>query len=452
MDTLRRVKMEDSRSTVPPVNDDDLEEFSFIFRTYKIRFYGLTVIALSNIASSLNWLAVAPVPEPSNSFFNNCGLTTINWFSNVFMLVYLLAGPLSSWVYERWSIKLGIVIGAVLQTIGAWLRYFSTFVSDPTGRLALSLIGQVICAVGQPFILNVCTPYAALWFSADGRGTASMVGGVANAIGMAIASLIIPALVTDADSLPLGFLVIACITTGFALPVFFIPKKPKTPPSFSASSKDKFALTFKESIIQLLTNWNFLIVVVAFGVLCGLSSALTSVFAQIVTPYGYNDDEAGYLGAAFIIAGLVGAICAGIFIDKTGRHKILIKIFVPIIGCLYLAFYFVVSKNVGYGAIAAVVALMGFFTFSLLPVALELSIESTYPISEAISSSMLWMASQVLGLVLLIVMDALRNPDGKMNRSLIFAVCIVFPISILTTIYNSPNKRIEFEEKNRGQR
>lgn len=88
--------------------DEDLEELSFIFKTYKIRFFGLTVIALSNIASSLNWLSVAPVPDYSSAFFNNIGLSAINWFANVFMLVYLIAGPASSWVYEHWGIKTGV--------------------------------------------------------------------------------------------------------------------------------------------------------------------------------------------------------------------------------------------------------------------------------------------------------------------------------------------------------
>lgn len=88
--------------------EENLEEESIIFRTYKIRFFGLAMIALANIASSLNWLVVAPVPDYSDTFFGNVGLTAINWFSNIFMLIYLFAGPLSSWVYDRWSIKLGV--------------------------------------------------------------------------------------------------------------------------------------------------------------------------------------------------------------------------------------------------------------------------------------------------------------------------------------------------------
>ncbi|KAI8093974.1 major facilitator superfamily domain-containing protein [Thamnidium elegans] len=429
--------------------DEDLEEMSFIFKTYKIRFFGLTVIALSNIVSSMNWLSVAPVPDSSKEFLG-ISLTEINWFSNVFMLVYLFAGPLSSWSYDRFGIKLGLVIGAVLQALGAWLRYFSVFVNDPTGRFALAMIGQVVCAIGQPFILNICTPYAALWFSADGRGTATMVGGIANSIGMAVASLILPAIVTSADTVPTGFLVIACATTACAIPAFFVPKKPKSPPSYSASSKNKFAISFGQSLRELASNWNYLIIMVSFGVLCGLASAFTSILTQIVAPYGISADDAGFLGAAFIIAGLVGAIITGIFIDKTGRHKLVMKIYVPIDGALYLAFYFVVIKELGYDAMMAICVLLGFFTFSLLPVCLELSVESSYPISESISSSLLWMCSQVLGLIILSVMDALRDAQNKYTNGLIFVTCVAFPITILTTIYNSPNKRLEFEERNKG--
>lgn len=78
------------------------------YRTYPIRFYGLTVIGLLNIASSLCWLSVAPVPDYASEYFGGASLSVINWFSNVFMLTYLVAGPLSSIVYDRWNIKIGV--------------------------------------------------------------------------------------------------------------------------------------------------------------------------------------------------------------------------------------------------------------------------------------------------------------------------------------------------------
>jgi FLVCR family MFS transporter 7 len=91
--------------------EENIEQvYDIAYKTYKIRFYGLVVIALANIASSLNWYSVAPVPDLASTYFDNIGLSAINWFSNVFMLCYLIAGPISSWVFTHSSVKLGVNI------------------------------------------------------------------------------------------------------------------------------------------------------------------------------------------------------------------------------------------------------------------------------------------------------------------------------------------------------
>ncbi|ORZ06032.1 major facilitator superfamily domain-containing protein [Absidia repens] len=420
------------------------------YQTYPIRFYGLTLICILNIISSINWLCVAPVPDYANAFFNDVGLTTVNWFSNLFLLIYIVAGPLSSYVFYRFSIKTGLLIGCGLQVLGAWLRYFSTFVKDPTGRIALALLGQLICGFGQPFILNASTPYSSLWFSPKERSTASMAGGLANTVGMAIGDLIVPIMVPDEFSIPFNFLIIACITTGLGIPTIFIPRQPKTPPSFSASTHAERRQPLLKTLWTLLTNYNFLIIAVTFGILCGLASTVTSMLPQIVQPYGISYDEASYLGVAFIVAGIIGAIATGIFIDRTKLHKWVLRLYVPIVGFLYLALLMVVKKD-NYDVIIAICAILGFFMFSLLPVALELSIECTYPISETISSSSLWMCSQVLGLIFLVALNALRDdngdPPGNIRKGLILATCVAMPTMIFTTIYNSPNKRMDVEKE-----
>ncbi|ORZ03421.1 major facilitator superfamily domain-containing protein [Syncephalastrum racemosum] len=425
-----------------------------LYREYPVRFYGLMLIGLLNIASSMSWLSVAPVPDIASSYFGNASLTIVNWFSNVFMLVYLVAGPLSSFVYEKWSIKFGLIIGAVLQTVGSWLRFFSWFVHDGTGRLALALIGQVICAFGQPFILNAATPYAALWFAPDGRSSATIVGGLTNAVGMAIASLVLPALVTDVDEMWTGFLLIACLTTGFTIPTLFIPKAPKTPPSPTADKHEEERIPFLRSLYLLAVNYNFLLILITFGVLCGLFTTVSSVMAQITRPYNISDDEAGYISAGLVVAGIVGAVVMGIFLDKTKRYMLVLRTFVPILGFMYLAFLFVVKED-NFGPIMAVAVVQGFFTFSLLPVALDLSVECSYPVSESISSPLLWLCSQVFGLVILVGMDALRegndaNPPQNMRRALIMAAGLSMPMMLCAFVYNSRNKRLESEAERRA--
>jgi hypothetical protein len=59
------------------------------------------------------------------------------------------------------------------------------------------------------------------------------------------------------------------------------------------------------------------------------------------------------------------------------------------------------------------------------------------------------MGNQVLSFIIMQVVNALRNSDGTYTRGHIFAACIVCPFSILSTMYNSPNKRTEFEKRNK---
>ncbi|KAI8342364.1 major facilitator superfamily domain-containing protein [Chlamydoabsidia padenii] len=299
------------------------------------------------------------------------------------------------------------------------------------------MVGLTFCAFGLPFILNASTPYASLWFDPKERSTASMAGGLANTVGIAIADIIVPSMVPNAKSIEFNFLIIACITTGFGIPTIFVPQKPKTPPSYSALTHDERRETFKKTIWTLLSNYNFLVIFICFGILCSIASVIVSMLPQIVQPYGVSYDEAGYLGVAFILAGIVGAIVTGQFIDRTKMHKLVLRIYVPIAGFMHLALLLVVKKD-NYTVIMVICAILGFFIFSLLPVALELSVECSYPVSETISSASLWMCSQVISLVFLLAMNALRDDD---------AACFAMPTMILVYFYNSPNKRMDAENR-----
>ncbi|KAH8552673.1 major facilitator superfamily domain-containing protein [Umbelopsis sp. PMI_123] len=315
-------------------------------------------------------------------------------------------------------------------------------------RVNLSCILQILCALAQPFILNASTPYAATWFTPAARATANMAGSISNPVGVALADLIIPALIVDESSLPFGCLIVACITTGVALPTVFIPARPRTPPSPSASRVEK--RPYLSDLKLLLTNKYYLVLLFCFAVFVGIFNAMSTLLNQIVTPYGYSNDDAGFMGVAMIVGGLVGAICMSIFVDKTKLHKITIKVALFLSGVIYLVFLFVVKAN-NFAAIMVVCALIGILNFSALPVGLELGVECSYPVAESASSSTLWASSQILGLIFIEVMDALRYPDnqgdpnGNMRRALILVAVFALVAGTSALLYRSRNYRMESE-------
>lgn len=66
----------------------------------------------------------------------------------------------------------------------------------------------------------------------------------------------------------------------------------------------------------LFSNRDYVILFIAFSIGVGFFNSLMTLLNQIVSPFGYSNDDAGTFGAVFIVAGLIGAgiIGKGVFI------------------------------------------------------------------------------------------------------------------------------------------
>lgn len=190
----------------------------------------------------------------------------------------------------------------------------------------------------------------------------------------------------------------ACITTAIAIPTLFIPPAPPTPPSPSAAANSRNdRRPYLADLKLLLTNKYYLVLLFCFAIFVGIFNAMSTLLNQIVTPYGYSDDQAGYMGVAMILGGLIGAIAMAIFVDKTKLHKAALKTTLFLSGIMYLVLYFVGKRQKGIWnmppcirfndmfnflvkennltTIIAICALIGILNFSALPVGLELGVE-----------------------------------------------------------------------------
>ena len=72
---------------------------------------------------------------------------------------------------------------------------------------------------------------------------------------------------------------------------------------------------------------------------------------------------------------------------------------------------------------------------------------ATFPVPESISTSLLWQMAQVIGFLLVLIMDNFRDPNGNppnnMFKALIFQAAISGVCVILCGIYNGPMRRTE---------
>eukprot|EP00058_Branchiostoma_floridae_P023411 XP_002608901.1 hypothetical protein BRAFLDRAFT_124244 [Branchiostoma floridae] len=324
---------------------------------------------LQSLQKALIWLSFAPIADQTAEFYN-VSLTTVNWLSLVYMIASIPLGLLATWLLDTLGLRAGIILASSLNLIGPVLRVVSAIPMDMSDsvRFPLVLIGQTIAAVAQPFIIESPAKVAAVWFAQNERATANMIGSMSNPLGLLLANVLSPALITT----------------------------------------DKHTAT--DFIVLLARNGQYWVLCVVFGSGLGLFSTLTTILEQVLCPRGYDDSISGLCAALMIICGVVGAGVAGVFVDKTKMFQEVVKVSYAMAGIGFVVLA-VLTRYRNLDAVMVVAAgIFGFFGFALYPISLELAVEVSYPVAEATSAGLLVVSGQIQGIILVFLAQALAQP------------------------------------------
>ncbi|KAJ5983500.1 MFS-type transporter [Penicillium waksmanii] len=404
------------------------------FRVYKRRFWGLAQLVLLNIVVSWDWLTFSSISTTTAEYFQ-VSESAINWLSTGYLFAFCVASPFVIWVLNKGGPKPAIITTASLLLVGNWLRYAGTKANG--GIFGLTMFAQILIGLAQPFCLCAPTRYSDLWFSDKGRTSATAVASLANPLGAAIGQLVGSEWATKPSDIPNMVLYISIISSVAAIPSFFIPAAPPTPPSASSAIP---RTPLRLATRQLLGTLEFWLILVPFAVYVGFFNSVSSLLNQILSPYGASETDAGIAGAILIVVGLVTAAIMSPITDKYKHYLGSIRVLVPIVVASYIGLIFAPSSSAGIGPSYVVMALMGASSFALLPIVLEYLVEITYPFSPEIGSTICWTGGQLLGACFILIQDALKasgdaDPPFNMRNALIFAavVCAVaapFPLSL----------------------
>ncbi|OQO11087.1 hypothetical protein B0A48_05342 [Cryoendolithus antarcticus] len=394
-----------------------------VYRVYKRRFFGLIQLILLNIVVSWDWLTFSPVSDSASQYFG-VSESAINWFSTGFLFAFVFISPLVIYTLNKGGPKTSIIVASVLVLIGNWIRYAGTRASG--GLFGVVMAGQMIIGLAQPFVLSAPTRYSNLWFSDSGRVSATAVASLANPLGGALAQLITPFWATDVSGIPSMVLYTAILSTVASLPSFFIPASPPTPPSAIAADT---RLSLGQALHEIPSNASFYLIFVPFSVYVGQFNAVSSLLNQIFEPYGFSETDAGIAGAILIVVGLVASAIVSPIVDRTKKYLLVIRICVPTVAASYLVLIWMPATRTVIGPYI-VCAVLGAASFSLLPCALEYLVLITHPVSPEISSTLSWTGGQLLGAILILIMDALKGAPGEpkdsMKRALTFQAAIAW--------------------------
>ncbi|XP_060093025.1 solute carrier family 49 member A3 [Heteronotia binoei] len=378
------------------------------FQLYKRRWLVLAVVCLLNSSNAMLWLSFAPVADKTAEHFH-ISLDMVNWLSLVYLVISVPFGLVAIWMLDTLGLKCVVILCAWLNMVGSIVRELSVISVLSLGSLNVVylLVGQCLCAVAQPLIVFAPTKLAALWFPDHQRATANMIASMSNPLGLLIANILSPALVHEEKDVPLmlgvymGPAILACVLATVGIR----KKEPPTPPSASASQSNSQSVF--AGLKMLLRNKAYLVLMISVGGGVALFTCFSALLEQMMCVVGYSNSFAGLCGALFTVAGLLGAFLLGLYVDRTKKFIEATKIGFCLSALASIAFA-VMSRfrNQTY-TLAVISSIFGFFGFATYPVSMELAVECSYPVGEGTSSGLIFVVSQILGVIFMVLFQSL---------------------------------------------
>lgn len=345
---------------------------------------------------------------------------SITLCSMSFMMMFILFSLPASWVIDKWGYKASLLIGASITAVFGTLR--ALFADDFT----LVLIMQFILAIGQPFLLNIATKVASDWFPLKDRSTAAGILTLAQYIGFIVPMAIAPA-IAESSGIPTLFKWFASFAILAAcLAAAFVNLKPPAPLTNDSPAKQE-VLRF-ESIRLLIANKSYVLILLISFISIGIFNTILTLLETILIPRGFTSEEAGLVGAVFIVAGIIGAVVLPILSD---RYRIRVPFFVSAIAILipsYVGLTFVDQPVL----VSIIAGIAGFMIMGVAPILFQHGSEVAYPVQEGTSLGMILLMGQVSGIAFVYLFEVLNDALGTIVWPMLLFVLltiIMLPIT-----------------------
>ena len=379
-------------------------------RVYPYRWAVLIAYMLINVVVQIQWLTFAPVARAAEVYyagqFNPASLLNIDFLALIYMLAYLIVSVPASYVIDTWGIRVGIGIGAVLAAVGGLLK----------GLLATSfaavVIGQVVLAVAQPFVLNAVTALSARWFPLRERGTAAGLAALAQYLGiiLVVTTAGDPAYGQGVDNMLLIYGIATAAAAAIAILV--IRERPPTAPSTEVMERHSF---FK-GLRHIFSLRDMRIMLILFFIGLGIFNAVSSMVDGIAENLHVVDSD-GMIGAVMLIGGVIGAVVLPILSDYTRKRKAFLVACIAgmVPGLVLLSFAAWITGGPGINPDGAYVVamvgsfLLGFFVMSAGPIGFQYAAEISVPAPESTSQGLLLLSGQITGLIFVAGMSTREN-------------------------------------------
>ncbi|NWT37683.1 FLVC2 protein, partial [Chroicocephalus maculipennis] len=415
-------------------------------RLSRRRWVVVLLFSSYSLCNAFQWIQYSSI---NNVFLRFYGVSAfaIDWLSMSYMLTYIpLLFPVA-WLLDKRGLRLIALAGSALNALGAWVKLGSL----KPHLFPVTVLGQVICSLAQVFILGMPSHIASVWFGSHEVSTACSIAVFGNQLGIAVGFLVPPVLVPNVEDVEklayhisiMFFMTAGVATALFILVVIVFKEKPLHPPSRAQAliqSRPPEEYSYVQSILRLLRNANFLLLMVTYGLNTGCFYALSTLLNRMVIHhYPGEEVNAGRIGLTIILSGMVGALISGIWLDRTKTYKqtTLVVYIMSLAGMIAYTF----TLSLGHLWVVFVTAgMLGFFMTGYLPLGFEFAAELTYPESEGTSSGLLNVSAQVFGIAFTISQGQIMDRYGTKAGN-IFLCSFLFLGTVMTAFIKADLRR-----------
>ncbi|CAG2192814.1 FLVCR [Mytilus edulis] len=382
---------EDKTPRVTEEKTKKVTEDSILPQVYKRRWIILFLFSFVSLTNNFQWLHLNIIGDVLLNYYNASlpedkfqQETALDWLSMVYMLAYIPLIFPSTWLLDKKGLRVVIICGSFLNAVGAWIKVACV---NPD-RFALLMFGQSVCSIGAA--VDFLLPPLLVKYSPD-------------------IDLVSSQLYT------LFYIGAGVTTVLFLLVLVIFKKEPPQPPSRAQwlAVRNAASQHYGKSLLRLLKNRGFLLLVLTYGINTGSYYAIATLLNPVVLHYyPGHQKEAGEIGLTVVIAGIVGAILAGVWLDKTKTFKgTTVGIYLLSLAGM-VAFTFTLNVNLLW-VVYLCAGILGFFMTGYLPVGFEIAAEITYPESEGTSSGLLNASAQRISKIDFLDINIIKTKNDK---------------------------------------
>ncbi|CAK64992.1 unnamed protein product (macronuclear) [Paramecium tetraurelia] len=371
----------------------------------------------------------------------NVTLALVATASTVFMVMHPILSFVAAQTISNYGWASATNLGVILTIAGCAIK----LLINQAGFLVL-LIGQVLCGIGRPFILNSQASMAMSWFHPKTRIMIITLLNVVNTLSLVISAQL-PGIIfkgynlyDDPDYEDGRSRMQSLCLLEFYISLAIVPSllmlrsRPKEVPVKINKIERKGGML--KIMLRLFKNRNFVLLFIPFSLYFGILKAYLVIMELLMAPYNYKTDQVAGVVSFPLIGGLIAQGAFPYFVNKYQIQKPFVRLFLLsstlAMGSLYFALQ---SNNVIY--IYIVITLLAMCVMPILPVIMDMGCDLISPIEPSFAVGAFYMGSMLFFVAFTYILTFITGKNKEDTRVLytnIFST-IVLIIGLLCSLF-----------------